>query len=491
MKFTKYIIGVFLAVSGFSCDFLQEDAYEFITPDNFYHTEADANAALTAVFNTLNDEASFRRYIWMGADFPGEAAYANASAPSRVEMDNLTWTSTTDFCKKIWQISYSGIRRSNNLLLNIDKIPFKSEESKKQIIGQTKFVRALYYFVLIRFYDHVVYITETDDLNNVAPSNEGTDDKVWTLIEEDLKYGESVLPLKWNDTNMGRPTKGAASALLSKVYLTQAGWPWNKVGFWDKAASKSSEVVSNEASFGYGLEENFRDLFNVNNEHGIEYIFDAEFVTNINGNDIPALSGMRGYNVKKTDGWSSFISTPEFYKSYEVNDKRLSTTLLTEFTDLKNGKHYVYDPDNGTAPSFPLCHFAKYLDPNDNQSTKAGDYGCNMKIIRYADVLLIQSEAYCEMNNIPAALTGINRVRARAGLSPLPASISQTELREAIIQERVWEFAAEGQSFYDMKRQHCLGERLKRQVEEKYYYLPIPQDEVDKNPNLIQHPLWK
>ena len=110
---------------------------------------------------------------------------------------------------------------------------------------------------------------------------------------------------------------------------------------------------------------------------------------------------------------------PEFYKSYEVEDKRISTTFVTEFTDINNGKQYVYDPDNIAEPSFPLCHFAKYLDPNDNQSTSAGDYSCNRKIIRYADVLLMQSEAYCEMNRIGDALTGINRVRARAGLNPI------------------------------------------------------------------------
>jgi len=111
----------------------------------------------------------------MGADFPGEAANANASAPSRVEMDNLTWTPTTDFCKNIWQISYSAIRRANNLLLNIDNITFKSEEVRKQIVGQTKFLRALAYFDLMRFYDHIVVIRETDNLNDEAPSNQAHD----------------------------------------------------------------------------------------------------------------------------------------------------------------------------------------------------------------------------------------------------------------------------------------------------------------------------
>ena len=96
------IIGLALLVTSSSCDFLDEEAYEFITPDNFYKTEADANAALTAIYNRFNETNGYKRYIWMGADFPGEAAYANASAPSRVEMDNLTWTVTTVFCKNIW-----------------------------------------------------------------------------------------------------------------------------------------------------------------------------------------------------------------------------------------------------------------------------------------------------------------------------------------------------------------------------------------------------
>ena len=269
MKLHKYIIGLALLVSSSSCNFLDEEAYEFITPDNFYKTEADANAALTAVYNTFADEKSYRRYIWMGADFPGEAANANASAPSRVEMDNLTWTPTTDFCKNIWQISYSAIRRANNLLLNIDNITFKSEEVRKQIVGQTKFLRALAYFDLIRFYDHIVVIRETDNLNDEAPSNQGTDDAAWALIEEDLLYAGSALPIKWEDSNAGRATKGAAMAMLAKVYLTQAGWPWNKSGFWEKAASQTTDIINNEGTFGYGLEENFRQIFDVTNEHGV------------------------------------------------------------------------------------------------------------------------------------------------------------------------------------------------------------------------------
>jgi len=493
MKLIKYfsILIIFMITISSCSNFLKEDVYEFITPENFYKNEADAKAGLTSVYQPLQDQSGFRRYIWMGAEFPGEAAYANASAPSRVDMDNFTWTPTTDFCNLIWGISYNGIRRANNLLLNIDKVTFKSEDTKKQIIGEAKFIRALNYFVLIRFYDHVPIVTEKDNLNAEDLTNEGTDDAVWTLIEDDLKYAESALKTTNAASEVGRATKGAAMALLSKVYLTEAAWPWKKTGYYEKAASKADEIISNESSFGYGLETDFRKIFDVNNEHGKEYIFDVEFVTNINGNDIPAVTGMRGYNVKKTDGWSSLVSTPAFYKTYSAGDKRISTTFLVDFTDLKTGKVYHYDPDNVNEPSFPLCHFAKYLDPNDNLSTAAGDYGCNMKIVRYADILMVQSEAYSELNQIGKALPGINRVRDRAGLTPLPATISQSDLRKAIIQERIWEFAAEGQALFDLKRQHVIAERMNKDILDKYYSLPVPQSEMDKNPNLKQHPLWK
>lgn len=493
MKLIKYlIIAIFLVVGISSCsDYLKEDVYEFITPENFYKNEADAKAGLTSVYQTLQDQSGFRRYIWMGAEFPGEAAYANASAPSRVEMDDFTWTPSTDFCKVIWGISYSGIRRANNLLVNIDKVTFKSEDTKKQIIGEAKFLRALNYFVLIRFYDHVPIVTEKDNLNAADLTNEGTDDAVWALIEEDLKYAESVLRTSNGASDIGRATKGAAMAMLSKVYLTEAAWPWNKAGYWEKAATKADEIISGESSFGYGLETDFRKIFDVNNEHGKEYIFDVEFQTSINGLDIPAVTGMRGYNVKKTDGWSSLISTPMFYKTYQMGDKRISTTFLVDFTDLKTSKVYHYNPDNGTEPSFPLCHFAKYLDPSDNLATAAGDYGCNMKVVRYADILMVQSEAYCELNQIDKAVSGINRVRERAGLTVLPSTISQTDLRNAIIQERIWEFAAEGQALFDLKRQHIMAIRMNKVILDKYYSLPVPQDELDKNPNLKQHPLWK
>ena len=95
----------------------------------------------------------------------------------------------------------------------------------------------------MRFYDHIVVIRETDNLNDEAPSNQGTDDAAWALIEEDLLYAGSALPIKWEDSNAGRATKGAAMAMLAKVYLTQAGWPWNKSRFLGKGSFSKQLIL--------------------------------------------------------------------------------------------------------------------------------------------------------------------------------------------------------------------------------------------------------
>ena len=107
--------------------------------------------------------------------------------------------------------------------------------------------------MLIRFYDHVPIVTEKDNLNAADLTNEGTDDAVWALIEEDLTYAESVLKASNGASDVGRATKGAAMSMLSKVYLTEAACPWNKARYWEKAATKADAIIASESTFGYGL----------------------------------------------------------------------------------------------------------------------------------------------------------------------------------------------------------------------------------------------
>jgi hypothetical protein len=497
MKTYKYcILMIFLLslglLNGCQEDFLEEEKFDIVTPDNFWKNDADAKTGVTSVYNTLiNGEDTYKRFIWMGAELPGEAANNNNGGGSRQEMNDYTWNKSTDFVLRIWRGLFVGVRRANNVLLNIENVKFNDPTLKPVLIAETKCLRALFYLDLMRFYDHVPYITETENFNEIQVSNEGTDDKVWQLIESDLAFAIANLPPKREAKENGRVTQGTAKALLTRAYATQAGYPWNKPGYWAKTAAQADDIITNAGLYGYQLLADFADNFNVLKEANSEYILSAEFTSGASlGNDRPALTGVRGMWVKPTDGWSSIISDVPFYRTYAATDKRRSKTFLLSFTDAKSGKLQQFDPDNADA-SLKLAHFAKYQDPNDNKSTGTGDFGCNQIIMRYADVLLLQSEAENEATG-PSnkSIYGINRVRLRAGLDTVSNTLSQDELRKAIIRERVWEFAAEGQVFFDYKRQHCVSDRVKI-ITDKYYVLPIHQDELSANPKLAQHPLWK
>lgn len=495
MKTNKlvYILLILFIGSFLGCqeDFLEEETYTIVVPGTFWKTDADAKAAVTSVYNRLiSGEDTYKRFIWMGAELPGEAANNNNGGGTRGEMNDFTWNPNTDFCLRIWRGLYVGIRNANNVLLNIDNVDFKNPDLKPIYIAETKFLRALFYLDLVRFYDHVAYITETENFDAINVSNENTDDLVWALIESDLEFAEANLPDKQTGVNAGRASKGTAKALLTRVYATEAGYPWNKSGYWAKAVSKAEELMNNESVYGYGLETDFAKNFDVKNEFGIEQVFSANFQSGAGwGNDRAALTGIRGMNIKATDGWSSIVSDEPFYRTYAVSDMRREKTFMLHFTDVKSGVYQFYDPDDPNA-TIKTCHFGKYQDPNDI-SVGTGDFGCNQPIIRYSDILLLHSEAENEANGpSDKAVTGINRVRERAGLVALESTLSQDELRQAIIQERVWEFAGEAQVFFDYKRQHCISERVKV-ITDKFYVLPVCQNELDVNPLLVQHPLWR
>lgn len=186
MKIKKYItivIGV-LFLSSCHEDFLSEKVYSSMTPGNFYQTEADAKAALTSVYNAMIAQNGWGRQIWLAAEYPGEASWPNNSGEAwRTEMDQFKWTTSSTGFPQIWGQLYRMINRANTLLLYIDKVKFNSTTTKDQIIGEARFLRGLAYLYLIRFFDHIPYMTE-ENMSELSPSNVGTDDKVWNLIGE-------------------------------------------------------------------------------------------------------------------------------------------------------------------------------------------------------------------------------------------------------------------------------------------------------------------
>jgi len=469
-------------------NFLKEKVYSNITPLNFYKTEQDAKAALTSVYNTMRSNDSFQRQIILAGEYPSEATWPNASGePWRTEMDQFTWTTSSTGFYQMWSQLYKMIDRANTVLKYIDNINFTTTGYKEQIIGETRFLRGLAYLYLVRMYENIPLKTE-ENMEEIEVTNEGTSDAIWSLIFADFEYAKSNLKAKNTGADVGRATAGAAQTMLAKAYLSYAGKPWNKAEYWSKAAQEAKAAIDN-GSYGYNLEEEYENVFLLANEHGPEYIFSVEYESNIGqGWDWPTFTGIRGGDQIKLDGWSSVTVEKDFFDSMEVTDKRRSKTFVLSYQGINNPDiTYTYP---GT---IELPHYNKYVDRTD-VGNGTGDYAMNHYITRFSDLLLMHSEAENEANGPGEnALYGINRVRARAGLPALKASdYTKETLREAIYQERLWELCEEGHAWFDMKRMNLMTKRIKKyKVEEKHYVFPIPQNELDVNPNLVQNSQYK
>lgn len=470
-------------------DFLTEKVYDSLTPLNFYKTEADINAAVVSVYNIMINQDLWGRQVWLAAEYPGEASWPNFSGEAwRTEMDQYTWTPGSTGFRQIWGALYKMIDRANTVLEYSPGIDYNNPAVRDRVEGEARFLRALAYLTLVRFFDHVPYVTE-ENRSDLYPTNEGTDDQVWDLIINDLKFGVEKLPAKYSGSDLGRATAGAAQALLTKAYITRAGKPWNKSEYWALAAQEANKIINNSA-YGYGLHENYEDVFLVANEHDKEYIFSVECESGMNlGRDYPTFSGIRSGNQLKLDGWSSITAEEEFFNSMSVSDKRRAKTFVLSYPDVRgNGMVYTY-PETITLP-----HFNKFINPDDDKAVGTADYATNMIILRYSDVLLMHSEAENEANGPSAeAVKGINMVRQRAGLPLLkPEDFTKETLADAILQERIWEFCLEGQAYFDIKRRGAIGKRItKYATSDKHYVFPVPQSELDVNPNLKQHPAYR
>jgi starch-binding outer membrane protein, SusD/RagB family len=295
------------------------------------------------------------------------------------------------------------------------------------------------------------------------------------------------LPENWSDP--GRPTRSAAKALLAKVYLTNAGWPIKDVSMYSKAAAKAKEVIDLHV---YELLPDYADLWKVKNNNNVESIFSFQHSATTENQFFVA--GLASQPFEE-GGWSDFYSEIQFFNDFPAGPRK-DATFYTVFKKLVNGQ-VVLVPWEKSFLKHPF--YRKFRDGAvDENNPFNAEMGSDFKMpyMRYADLLLIYAEAQC-MSEGPCLLAyeAINQVRKRAGLPKLTTNLSQIAFRDSVIAERGWELAAERWRWFDLIRTEKLEEiTLKRSKEDidgyfvqpthANYLAPIPQRDVDKNPNL-------
>lgn len=484
--FTKNIrIGGLLMLLAFiapSCDdFLEEKPKDRIAVTNSYTTEQDAYSAVNAVYAHLNSQSfdtfggvyhsSFWVAIGLASD---EMANNQAGQASLDQLSTFTYGPDNATIYDVWKQHYKAITLANIAIARIPLIEM-DETLKARLLNEAKFLRGLLYFDLVRMFGRIPLLL--NEIESITPEIAEVDD-IYAQIITDLTDAEN-LPVEQVD-GRGRATKGAAKALLAKVYLTRNDY--------QNCAIKTQEVIDLGV---YDLWDDFADIYKIANRGINEAIFSVGFgdaggkitfweVSQFHVRLLPPALVNAGVTTN-TLGWQ--VPTTDLATSYGPDDERGPASVFNSFNETVAGTAY-------NVP-FDKYYFRKYWDVTVPGEFQAKESNQDFPLIRYADVLLMRAEALNELDQSPEAHDYLNMVRNRAGLDDL-SDLSKADFLDAVLNERRWEFAAEGHRWFDLVRTgklETLVPLAKDGVtpQSRNYLFPVPQRERDLNQNLSQN----
>jgi hypothetical protein len=484
---------ILLSVSFSACEkFLDKDPQNALTQTTFPVTANDALLATNAAYSTLRN-INYHSGTFPILDIMTDDA-RKGSNPGDAEStigpyDVFEFTTTGQELGFWWATLYEGIKFTNVVITKIPDIPMDAD-LKARYIGEAKFLRALYYFDLVRAWGGVPIVT---DLTPPLQLPRSSKEEVYTLIKNDLIYAMDNLTEKTAlpASEVGRATKGAARALMAKVCLFQEDYP--------NAEKYALEVITSNI---YDLEDVFTNANGVLGEHGVESVFEIGAAGTESwqgpGNQYANVQGVRG---NPNRGWGFNRPTPDLRSSFEAGDPRMKGTII----DLGDTLDGVVILGDGNTPDVTKdgqgniieteCYNRKVWTPGNDVPSQ---WSHNRRLIRYADVLLIAAEALNKNGKPARALTYLNMVRERArqGNPSILPDITTTEmnaLHDLIIEERRHELALEGHRFWDLVRTNKAATVLGPLgfISGKHELFPIPQSEIDLSQGtLVQNPNW-
>lgn len=457
--------------------FLDIDPLYTQDAENFFETPTDYERALTGAYDLL--QSSFMT-VWIG-EIASDNSIAGGESVNDTEglheIEAMSHDAVNNELRSIFRWNYAGITRANFLLENKNKIDF---EGKDKIIAQATFLRAYYYFELVKYFGDVpLVIDKRLGADEVTKMDRTPKDQVYSQIEQDLNFAASVLD--WTNPTKGRITKGACLSLLGKVYLYQ-----NK---FDQAAATLDQVIDQNQ---YALIADFKNLFSVVNEGHSEAVFDVQYsgaegggygcLICLEGNAAPGFQGIRQYNGPVYgDGNSYNLPTQDLYDAFDPLDIRRDATVLdidAFIAKQPNSANITYGVGGGGHTGYYNNKYIKRqgeIGLPDNDLTSPVNY----HVIRYADVLLMAAEAHNRATtpNDVKAQDYLNQVRDRVNMPAI--NVSGSALTEAIWTERRLELSGEGHRFFDLVRTGKAASEINGFVPNKHELFPIPQVEID------------
>jgi len=488
-------------LSACSDDFMDATNPNQISDGSFWSSKSDAVYALAGCYDVLQSRPMYGGGVYNSGirdhDCFGDNSYNAWEWMGLEPIADGTTDATNWFLSEFWTSAYTGIARCNNLIENVPTIETMSEDDINTILGEAKFLRALYHFNLVNGFGEVPLILESQTVETAHIAKSSVRE-IYDAIIDDLKFAADHI----GSVEFGHASQSAAHSLLAKVYLYDGK-------FTDAAASAKQVIDLGQHS----LFADYSTLFTPDNEVNSEIVFSVRFQSGLADNNGEGFSGtwakvpqthhqpMPNFvnDFYCTDGLS--IDKSPLYDASKKNinrDPRLETSILFQGEIwFEGGKPYDKKLKTGYA-------MHKYIRNTTDYMT---DGPQDFYVIRYADVLLMRAEALIESNQITQEVYDlINTVRARVNMPKIEdvegVGLSESDLRDILRHERRVEFGLEGTRYYDLKRWGTLEEATVRANAdnivghtmvfngEKSLYWPLPQVEIDNNKLLEQNPNW-
>jgi len=486
----------------------QEDDLDLTSPntlttDQFWITPNDAELGVNSIYAMFYKDGLWGRWIYFRLDLTSDEAFSTSPWAELAEWTRFNYVNYNFLEGNVvtWSDTYKAIFRANQVLANVPSIEFDDQNRKAQILAEAKFLRALHYYYAAVLWEDIPLVLEPSTTTDLP--QQVTVAEIYDQIEKDLNEAFQDLPAQWDAANTGRPNKGAAQAMLAKAHMQQRQWT--------EAKQALDYIVIGEGA-QYDLADNYEDNFTAENENNIESVFEIQNGDQRRGGtdegpDAAVSSTRAQFFAPRGIGWSDGQARYWLVEAFKQEptltgeiDPRLRHSLFyadlfEDFGDKTYGRDWEWGEDEAW---FRKGARDYYRDNEDYYNE------VNNRLIRYADVLLRYAEVLNELGMTAEAYLYVDRVRARVGLAPLaeayPEIGSNKDLfLERLKIERVLELSGESVRWADLKRwgdletQESIDQIILRDPDfvnfqvGRNHRLPIPQVEVENNPNLDQH----
>lgn len=460
-----YILPALISALLFtSCsDFLTEDVRGQENLDTYFQTEAEAESFVTGCYNALTFNGWWQvNTVWLLSEMTSDDGWMG-NTTQQSDYTSLAFFQSNGqsngLISNFWQYRYKGILRCNIVISKMAEAPIADEAKKARLIAEAKFLRAFYYFELVKNFGGVPIVETFAMPDEIQGVTRNTVEEVYLFIEKDLEEAAAVLPQRssQSDSEIGRATRGAALGLLGKVSVYQSKWA---------EAKETLKTLIDEGE--YALLDNFGDVWDVDHDNSVESLFEVQFTYDgvyALGGSLPIVAGNRSGGDQ--DGWAWGLPSANLENAYvEAGDsERLRWTIIRhgateiagepdfeEVIELQGDQNgdgtYAVDPSKHKSARLMRKYYIPLAKRPEVFNTDK--VPLNHRLLRYADILLLYAEACNETNDDVAARAALNQVRRRVNLSDVTAG--GNDLRRLIRAERRLELAFEQNRLYDIRR---------------------------------------